>query len=68
MIYLFLREILNNEPYGEKIDCWSFGCVLYSLVCGQAPFEVSNFFNNNNTNFSNFCLKRLKLYKKRFKI
>ena len=34
------REILNNEPYGEKIDCWSFGCVLFFLFFGHAPFEV----------------------------
>lgn len=31
-------EILNKQPYGMKIDCWSFGCVLYALVKGHPPF------------------------------
>ncbi len=25
-----------------KTDCWSFGCILYALVCGGPPFEGEN--------------------------
>jgi serine/threonine protein kinase len=47
MILLFVfshpfREILNKQPYGMKIDCWSFGCVLYALVKGHPPFQGSD--------------------------
>ncbi|KAL4512617.1 hypothetical protein ABPG72_020454 [Tetrahymena utriculariae] len=32
-------EILNKQPYGMKIDCWSFGCILYALIVGHPPFQ-----------------------------
>ena len=22
-----------------KIDCWSFGCIIYALIVGKPPFE-----------------------------
>ena len=32
-------EIINQEPYSFKCDCWSFGCILYTLATGHPPFE-----------------------------
>ncbi|KAJ5075649.1 protein kinase [Anaeramoeba ignava] len=36
-------EILLGEEYpGEKVDIWSMGIVLYTLVCGKSPFAGEN--------------------------
>jgi serine/threonine protein kinase len=32
-------EVINRQPYSLKIDCWSFGCILYTLAVGAPPFE-----------------------------
>jgi NIMA (never in mitosis gene a)-related kinase len=32
-------EVCKGEPYGEKIDIWAIGCVLYELVFFKKPFE-----------------------------
>lgn len=34
--------MINKEPYGTKIDCWAFGCILYGMVVGHPPFESSS--------------------------
>ena len=31
-------EILNNKPYGDKIDIYSFGVSLYEALIGTVPF------------------------------
>lgn len=39
-LYFAAPELLNAKPYvGPEIDVWSFGVVLYVLVCGKVPFE-----------------------------
>eukprot|EP01084_Bolivina_argentea_P055048 100942_1 len=41
-LYYVAPEILNNEPYNEKVDCWSLGVICYVLLCGSLPFYSEN--------------------------
>jgi serine/threonine protein kinase len=37
-------EILNqSSSYGEKIDIWSFGCIVYELLMLRKAFQGSGF-------------------------
>lgn len=39
-LYFAAPELLNAKPYiGPEVDIWSFGIVLYVLVCGKVPFD-----------------------------
>ncbi|XP_039329254.1 serine/threonine-protein kinase Nek5 isoform X2 [Saimiri boliviensis] len=40
--YYLSPEICQNEPYNNKTDIWSLGCVLYELCTLKHPFEGSN--------------------------
>lgn len=31
-------EIFNSKKYSMKVDMWSIGCVLFTLLCGYPPF------------------------------
>ena len=31
-------EVLQGNPYGLNVDCWSLGVVIYSLLVGYQPF------------------------------
>lgn len=37
--YFMPPEVCKGEPYGEKIDIWAIGCILYELVFLKKPFE-----------------------------
>lgn len=42
-LYFAAPELLNANPYtGPEVDIWSFGIVLYVLVCGKVPFDDQN--------------------------
>lgn len=39
-LYFAAPELLEGKLYvGPEVDVWSFGIVLYVLVCGQVPFD-----------------------------
>lgn len=39
-LYFAAPELLNARAYiGPEVDIWSFGIVLYVLVCGKVPFD-----------------------------
>lgn len=33
-------EVLNSEGYGPQVDMWSIGVVMFTLLCGELPFNV----------------------------
>ncbi|OMJ19755.1 Protein kinase kin1 [Smittium culicis] len=42
-LYFAAPELLTSNPYvGPEVDIWSFGIVLYVLVCGSVPFDDPN--------------------------
>ncbi|BFZ64895.1 Serine/threonine-protein kinase [Saitoella coloradoensis] len=39
-LYFAAPELLNAKAYtGPEVDVWSFGIVMYVLVCGKVPFD-----------------------------
>jgi serine/threonine protein kinase len=39
-LYFAAPELISGTPYiGPEVDIWSFGIVLYTLVCGKMPFN-----------------------------
>lgn len=35
-------EILNKKGHSYEVDVWSIGCVMYTLLVGQPPFETKS--------------------------
>lgn len=32
-------EVLQSRPYSFSCDVWSYGCIVYALLCGSLPFD-----------------------------
>ena len=40
--YYLSPEICQERPYSWASDIWSFGCVIYELICLRVPFDAIN--------------------------
>jgi serine/threonine protein kinase len=41
--YFSAPELLQRQPYiGPEIDIYSFGVVIYTMICGKVPFDDDN--------------------------
>jgi NIMA (never in mitosis gene a)-related kinase 1/4/5 len=40
--YYASPEVWRDEPYDQKSDIWSLGCVLYEMITLNPPFTASN--------------------------
>lgn len=46
---LFLApEILRGEDYNCSVDYWALGVLLYEMLCGRSPFDISGNFTHLN--------------------
>ena len=34
--------MLQGQPYNQKVDMWSVGCVLYFMLTSKVPFKSKN--------------------------
>lgn len=35
-------EVILKEPYSKAVDWWSFGVIIYEMLCGLPPFYTNN--------------------------
>lgn len=58
-------EIINNYDYSQQCDLWSIGIIMYTLLCGQAPFTATTSeklyqeIKNGELDFAHSSLKSL---------
>uniref|UniRef100_T1H3F0 Protein kinase domain-containing protein n=1 Tax=Megaselia scalaris TaxID=36166 RepID=T1H3F0_MEGSC len=52
-------EIIQSIPYGESVDWWSFGVLIYELINGTSPFHAFN--KDPMTMFETICSGEFKM-------
>lgn len=40
--FMYCREIASRGAHGRESDVWSLGCMIYTLLVGTPPFDVSS--------------------------
>ena len=40
--YYASPEVWKDEPYDNKSDMWSLGCVIYEMCALKPPFQANN--------------------------
>jgi NIMA (never in mitosis gene a)-related kinase 1/4/5 len=40
--YYASPEVWKDEPYNEKSDIWSIGCVLFEMISLKPPFRAQD--------------------------
>jgi NIMA (never in mitosis gene a)-related kinase len=40
--YYASPEVWKDQPYDNKSDIWSLGCMIYEMACLQPPFKAPN--------------------------
>ena len=40
--YYASPEVWNDEPYDNKSDVWSLGCVIYEMTTLKPPFQAED--------------------------
>lgn len=54
-------EIINDEPYTNKADTYSFGLILYEILTNKrplSPIDFKNVPNESNQTFLSLCLSQ----------
>ena len=42
-------EVCSGQKYGQEVDCWALGTIIYIMLCGFPPFYSEN--GNNQALF-----------------
>ena len=46
--YFIAPEVLQKKGHSYEVDIWSLGCILYTLLVGNAPFKTSSLKDTHN--------------------
>jgi serine/threonine protein kinase len=52
-------EIIKKKGYGQEVDWWTFGCIIYEMIVGIPPF----YYENRNKLFFEICQGTFKMPK-----
>lgn len=55
-------EILTQESYDHKVDCWSLGVILFEFLSGDFPFTYPDENQQDTKSFQKqICCKQMEL-------